>query len=63
MIKFDNFYCLMEGGNLSIDNKYFADEIKLQYLDQKSATKFVNDFENLLRDINKIYKSVYNEPL
>ena len=31
MIKFDNFYCLMEGGNLSIDNKYFADEIKLQY--------------------------------
>lgn len=63
MIKFDNFYCLMEGGNLSIDNKYFADEIKLQYLDQKSATKFVNNFENLLRDINKIYKSVYNEPL
>ena len=63
MIKFDNFYCLIEGGNLSIDNKYFADEIKLQYLDQKSATKFVNDFENLLRDINKIYKSVYNEPL
>jgi hypothetical protein len=63
MIKFDNFYCLMEGGNLSIDNKYFADEIKLQYLDQKSATKFVNDFENLLRDINKIYKSEYNEPL
>lgn len=63
MIKFDNFYCLLEGGNLSIDNKYFADEIKLQYLDQKSATKFVNDFENLLRDINKIYKSVYNEPL
>lgn len=53
----------MEGGNLSIDNKYFADEIKLQYLDQKSATKFVNDFENLLRYINKIYKSVYNEPL
>lgn len=53
----------MEGGNLSIDNKYFADEIKLQYLDQKSATKFVNDFENLLRDINKIYKFVYNEPL
>jgi len=53
----------MEGGNLSIDNKYFADEIKLQYLDQKSATKFVNNFENLLRDINKIYKSVYNEPL
>lgn len=63
MIKFDNFYCLIEGGNLSIDNKYFADEIKLQYLDQKSATKFVNDFENLLRDINKIYRSVYNEPL
>jgi hypothetical protein len=63
MIKFDNFYCLIEGGNLSIDNKYFADEIKLQYLDQKSAAKFVNDFENLLRDINKIYKSVYNEPL
>ena len=63
MIKFDNFYCLLEGGNLSIDNKYFADEIKLQYLNQKSATKFVNDFENLLRDINKIYKSVYNEPL
>jgi len=63
MIKFDNFYCLMEGGNLSINNKYFADEIKLQYLDQKSATKFVNDFENLLRDINKIYKSVYNETL
>lgn len=53
----------MEGGNLSIDNKYFADEIKLQFLDQKSATKFVNDFENLLRDINKIYRSVYNEPL
>ena len=63
MIKFDNFYCLMEGGNLSINNKYFADEIKLQYLDQKSSTKFVNDFENLLRDINKIYKSVYNETL
>jgi len=53
----------MEGGNLSINNKYFADEIKLQYLDQKSSTKFVNDFENLLRDINKIYKSVYNETL
>ena len=63
MIKFDKFYCLLEGGNLSINNKYFADEIKLQYLNQKSATKFVNDFENLLRDINKIYKSVYNEPL
>lgn len=63
MIKFDKFYCLLEGGNLSINNKYFADEIKLQYLNQKSAAKFVNDFENLLRDINKIYKSVYNEPL
>jgi len=63
MIKFDKFYCLLEGGNLSIDNKYFADEIKLQYLDQKSATKFVNDFEKLIREINKIYKSVYNEPL
>lgn len=63
MIKFDNFYCLIEGGNLSIDNKYFADEIKLQYLDQKSATKFVNDFENLIKEINKIYKNTYNEPL
>jgi hypothetical protein len=63
MIKFDKFYCLLEGGNLSIDNKYFADEIKLQYLDQKSASKFVNDFEKLIREINKIYKSVYNEPL
>lgn len=63
MIKFSNFYCLLEGGNLSIDNKYFADEIKLEYLDQKSATKFVNDFENLIKDINKIYRNVYNEPL
>lgn len=63
MKKFDNFFYLTEGGNLSINNKYFADDINLQYLDQKKATKFIEDLENLFREINKIYTQQFDKPL
>jgi len=63
MKKFDNFFYLTEGGNLSIDNKYFADDINLSYLNQDKATKFVEDLENLFREINKIYLNEYGSPL
>ena len=63
MKKFDNFFYLTEGGNLSIDNKYFADDINLDYVSQDKAKKFIEDLENLFRDINKIYLQAYGEPL
>ena len=63
MKKFDNFFYLTEGGNLSIDNKYFADDINLDYISQDKAKKFIEDLENLFRDINKIYLQAYGEPL
>lgn len=63
MKKFDNFFYLIEGGNLSIDNKYFADDINLDYISQEKAKKFIEDLENLFRDINNIYLQAYGDPL
>ena len=63
MKKFENFFYLAEGGNLSIDNKYFADDINLDYISADQAKKFIEDLENLLREINKIYLQEYGTPL
>jgi len=63
MKNFDQFFYLAEGGNLSIDNKYFADDINLSYLSNDKAVTFIEDLENLFRDINKIYTTEFGNPL
>lgn len=63
MSKFSKYFYLAEGGNLSINNKYYAQQINLEYLNENQAKDYIRDLENLFRQINKIYTLQFQKPL